>query len=333
MANESMDAKTPTSADLPATVGQEPHAPNRVISSGLESSEATAETMPVETAPVASAPIEATATEITPPLIYDATVMTVQDEDQAEIEARAQIMRVILGVYGATSIALGAVFGPIAMSVAVALLGIGFIIGWPRLLGLENRFASRIALCVILASLIVVNNLTNTDISFTNPISITGTLFVMVGAVMAAFIVEMLRRDGRERLVEHLAGTISGAMILGAGSLWIVTVMDDDGSDVAVTVAIALAAVATIHSFDSRAAQIVGIFNGIVFVAGSAIILSLPWWTGLLAGTAVGLSYLLTARAAEGLQRPSRRLSGLARSATPILALGVIGFAMVAYVL
>lgn len=267
------------------------------------------------------------------PATHDAAVITVADEDELELLARAQIMRVILGVYGATLIALGAVFGPIAMSVAVGLLGFGFIFGWPRLLGLDNRFISRIALGILLIAFVVVNNLTNTEISILNPISISGTLFVMAVGVMLAFMVEMLRRDGRERLVEHLAGSISGAMILGAGSLWIVMVMDDDGANVAITLAIASAAVAVIHSFGSRTAQLAGIINGIVFGTGSAIILALPWWTGLFSGIAVGLAYVVTARATEGLPRPSHYLSGTSRAAAAILALGVIGFIMAAYVL
>lgn len=235
------------------------------------------------------------------------------------IERRAAYLRALLGIYGATSMALGAAFGPVIMAISILVLGAVFIIGWPQLIELDNHHVPRVTLAVIMVAA-VASGLFG---------SLMTTTFVAVFAVIACFCAEMFRHDGRQHLLEQLSGTVVGAVFLISGSLWILVLRMDRGDDVVIVCAITLAAVALMHAFDTQPARVVGFINGAVFGVGLALIVGISPLAGLLLGLAIATVYLMSSRLVEDLPRPSPRLLGASRAMIPLLAVGVIGFMMV----
>lgn len=92
----------------------------------------------------------------------------------------------------------------------IALLVVLLASGWPRLVALPVTVGPGIVIAVCgLASLAVVE-LTG---------SVNGVAAVVGLAVAVAFVQEMLRRDGRPRLVESVAGTVTGSVIAASAAL------------------------------------------------------------------------------------------------------------------
>lgn len=229
---------------------------------------------------------------------------------------RASFMRGLMGVYGAAILGLGAAFGPYMMAGAIAISAVLLIIGWPDLIGLDNRRVPRATMSVI-ALAAVVSGLFGTLLT---------TTFVAVFAVVACFFAEMFRRDGRSHLVEQLAGSMMGAVMLVSGSLWIFVARDDASTDLVIVAAITLAIVSMVHGFDTVPARYVGFINGLVFGVGLAIIVDLSPLAGGLLGASIATVYLIGARFAVDFPTPTEALPSLSRAMTPLLAVGVIGF-------
>ncbi|HLS50220.1 MAG TPA: hypothetical protein VK024_09520 [Actinomycetaceae bacterium] len=118
---------------------------------------------------------------------------------------------------------------PALLAVAVVV----FAIGWPRLLGLPSPRTSTV---VIAASGLSAIGLVAWREDF-------GILAPVVGfAVLAAFIAEMARRDGRPRLVESVAGTVMGAVVAIAATGWVAVGSSRPALALIVTAATTLAA-------------------------------------------------------------------------------------------
>lgn len=229
-------------------------------------------------------------------------------------EKRAGYARALLGVYAATSLALGAVFGPYMIAVAVGIMGAIMIAGWPNLLSLPTRFIPRVLLTLLAVTLIV------TALFGT----VAHTAIVGAASIIAAFIAEMFRTDGRPRLIEQLSGGFAGAVVLMSGSLWIHAMRLGQGKSIAIVAAITLTIVALMHAFDSLAARIAGFVNGIAFALGFAYLTQVPLDSAFVIGVCVAGAYLLSARAVEHMPKPSQPLSGAARAMIPPLAVGVV---------
>ncbi|PFG18873.1 hypothetical protein [Serinibacter salmoneus] len=99
-----------------------------------------------------------------------------------------------------------------AALVLVAVLTGAFAVGWPRLLGLPALLGSRVVLGAIAIASFAVLALGGAP----------GDL-VLVAAlgVVAAIVAELLRRDGRPRLVESLSGTVAGSVAVLAAAGWL----------------------------------------------------------------------------------------------------------------
>lgn len=224
--------------------------------------------------------------------------------------------RAILGICMSTVLALGVSFGVPGTVIAYLILASLFIPGWPHLLDLTNRHAPRLILGLTTIASAAAAAFGSVELS----------ALVAVGAVMASFVGEMLRKDGRVRLVEQISGTIAGVMVLVAGSMWIHLAKIDVGTRITISIAISIAVAALILSFRTPNARPVAVFNAIVFAAGTSLILEFNVLAGIFAGAGVGMSYLLVRRSLADEPADTRLRAGISRTLLPHLVLGIIGY-------
>ncbi|HLT83499.1 MAG TPA: hypothetical protein VKZ83_04625 [Phototrophicaceae bacterium] len=205
--------------------------------------------------------------------------------------------------------------------IVVVALAVGVLAGgWPRLVGLPVIVGPGVVIALSgLASLAVVT-LTG---------AVDGVTVVVGLAVAAAFVQEMLRRDGRPRLVESVAGTVTGAVVAASAGLWPALGDGRPATAVVVTAAAALAAGAACTALPMRGQLVAPIAT---LVAGGVGLLcgSLLPHVGPVVGAATGLvAGVLTSTVHVVLGRfPSatRPLPALAAAALPLMLAGAPTF-------
>lgn len=87
-----------------------------------------------------------------------------------------------------------------------------FSLGWPGLLGLPARKGTSVLL-LLTAAVATGLQLFTEDLAY--------AALAFGGVVVAAFVLQLLRRDGRPRLVESVAGTVAGAAVVVSGVGWL----------------------------------------------------------------------------------------------------------------
>jgi hypothetical protein len=152
---------------------------------------------------------------------------------------------------------------------------------------------------------------------------------VLAGAVVLAFIAQMLRRDGRPQLTESVSGTVAGVVVAVAASGWVAAARSDAGAALVVTSAVALAVAAAVSALPVRGWVALGISTVAAVVVGGGAATLLPnidtvsgLWCGLVAGVVVGALHLLL----ERLPARGARLAGLSASALPVAVGGIFVF-------
>ncbi|WP_156253104.1 hypothetical protein [Pseudactinotalea terrae] len=158
-----------------------------------------------------------------------------------------------------------------------------FSIGWPTLLGLPARRGAVVVLLLTSGAAVTVVEITE-DVAW--------AALVLAGSVLAAFVNELARRDGRPRLVESVSGVVAGCAIVVAGVGWLA--MGTGGSQVGLvlTGSVTLAAAAALS-----AAPIPAPYSAIVTIVLTAVVglligyllISVGMTTGVLIGLAAGV--------------------------------------------
>ncbi|MDO5025376.1 MAG: hypothetical protein Q4E03_02530 [Trueperella sp.] len=229
----------------------------------------------------------------------------------APASVRAQI-----GFCGAALLALGGATHVAGTAVVLLFLTVGMLPGWPKLLRLPNLSTSR-----------WVMSLTAVFAAFAAGLGTVGhTAMVLTGAVIASFVTEIFRTDGRYKLVEQISGDFAGAIMVICASMWIHLVKLEDGSNVMVVAAIALAVGAVISAFDSPRAHLLTFINTTAFAVAVAFVMGTPVMVGVIIGLFVGLGFYLTRRAVRFLPRHDSPEISAARALIPHCALGLISY-------
>ncbi|MBD9698562.1 hypothetical protein IGS67_03510 [Flavimobilis sp. GY10621] len=230
--------------------------------------------------------------------------------------------RAVVTAVAASLLAAAAFLGATGVSGAVALLVVVLAIGWPRLLDLPSGAGSTTVLALVGLGGVAAVVLDGGTL---------GTLpFVVACGLVLAFLVEMLRRDGRPRLVESLTGTVAGLVVAACGAGWTAVVEHDGGPDLVVVSAGALAAA-------SVAAVLVPWKGwssvGVAVAAGAAVgtgIAALVPVTALGEGVVVGAFAGVLAASLhvllEKLPASTSRWGGVASAVVPVLVLGVVAY-------
>lgn len=248
----------------------------------------------------------------------------------ADVEARfrelttAPLRRGLVATLAAGLLTVAALLHPVLVALVVLVAVIFFATGWMRLLGLPSR---RRGIPVIfgIGLLAVVVVLVTRDADH--------LVLTVAAAIIAAFLLEMSRTDGRPRLVEDVSGLVSGCVVALCGAGWI-TVSELDPV-LTVTAALVLAAVSALAAIPVAgrrvvlASPVVGL--AVAFLAHLAAVEvlvprgvpGLATATVLVLGASVGLLAGSVQVILSWLPSSGRRRAAMAAALTPVLLIGV----------
>lgn len=233
------------------------------------------------------------------------------------------LTRAVLTTAAAIALAAAAYVDPWAQAGLVALLVLVVAFGWPVLVDLPARAGSRFVIAVAGLGALAA-------ITFTEGEPFLRNLPPVVAlAILLAFVNELVRPDGRVRMVDSLAGTVSGVLIVVAASGWVASSMTAGATSLVVVAALALAV--------GTAASVVPLspwLGLMVAVASSSgvgfgLAFALPNVTPL-AGALVGLSVgILGATVREAFDRMptlSLRSASAAAIVVPVTVTGTLAY-------
>lgn len=122
----------------------------------------------------------------------------------------------VLAVLACAVLAVAALAGDRPVTWAVAAAAAVLAWGWPGALGLPAPRGSAVVLALGGAGLVVA-------VSTVAEASAWGLTVALGLSVVAALVHQLLRRDGRPRLVESVASVVLGLAVVAAGAAWVTT--------------------------------------------------------------------------------------------------------------
>lgn len=226
--------------------------------------------------------------------------------------------RIVIALVGSACLIVGALTNSVFLGVAIFICGVVVAAGWAMLLGLPNKSTPKYPLLAVLVVALVTALLSTPNAS----------TFIVAGSLVAVFLTEMFRRDGRTDLVEQISGTYVGCILIVSLTMWVHVIPAKHGTEIAITAAVITAGVAVINAFETRSVTVLSVVNGLVIGVVASYALHLETIFGVLLALGAVMAYRLTARAVKNLPRPSPAASGAARAFIPFCALGVISFVL-----
>jgi len=225
--------------------------------------------------------------------------------------------RAVVTATAATGVAITA-FGDryLLVGTVVAMLGI-FSIGWPGLLGLPARRSSVVLLLVALAAAVGTQLLTG-------DLAMVAVVYGLL--VVAAFVHELARRDGRPRLVESVAGAVTGMAVIVSGVGWLAIGSGASAIGLLVVGAVTLAVAAVCTSLPLRAPGGPVLTIALASLGGlgvGAVVPAVGMTTGLLVGLAAGLLSAAVHHVLGRFPASGQPMPALAAAVLPVLVCGV----------
>ena len=233
----------------------------------------------------------------------------------------------------AALVTISAFAGPLLVAVSVALAAGVMAWGWPGLLGLPSPRGTVFVLAVGSAAAI------GTVLATTSDPFLDWMPAALAGAMLVAFLHQLARRDGRPRLVESIASTITAIAIVVSGASLVALPRTPEGDWV---VAISASAVAVSALTDlvggSRRLRawllpLAMLFGGAVAVVVGITLADVNWGAAALLGVlAAGVSHA-TRRALAMLPAISAPRSQLVSASASVLTGGLVIYVVGRYFL
>lgn len=224
------------------------------------------------------------------------------------------------------AVAGAAYFGELPLVGVIAVLVVLLAVGWSSLLDLPAPGGTTIVvLGAGLGAAVVAWRTQGEPVLRHLPI-------VVAMALVLAFLAEMLRRDGRSRLIESVSGTVAGAFVAAAAGGWVATNRSVGGSSLVVTAAVALAVAAAVSALPAARGWVGALLAvAAASVAGAAAGAAVPDvepLTGLVAGFAGGLGVGAVRVLLERVPEAKRRRAAVAAATAPVAVGGMLVFAV-----
>lgn len=232
------------------------------------------------------------------------------------VETRAVVSAVLAAVVAVTGF-----LGVLPLAVAGAVLVLVLALGWPTLASLP--FAPGAGAVIALGGLGSVAAVTFTaEEPFLQHMAL-----VLAGAVVLAFVNELLRRDGRVRMVESVSGTVTGTVLAVCVTGWVATARLAGGAELVVAGAVALALGSAAVALRGRPWLVYGV-TVLAACAGGALVGALLPGVELVAGVVLGVGVGVLVAAMHALfdrfTALARWLPSLAVAALPVTVSGVL---------
>ena len=219
----------------------------------------------------------------------------------------------------AAAAALAGYLHPVALLAVSAALVVVVAVGWPELAGLPFRPGSAVVVGLTGVGAVFAVRYTGTGLS--------GLAVVLACALMVAFVNELLRRDGRTRMVESVSGTTAGGVLALCTACWVATDALAGGEAVVVTGALALAVGSAVAAFELPRWASALLTALAATAAGSAAAWALPTISlqaGALLGLAVGVLVAALDALFDSIVELKRVLPSLSAAALPVAVSGAV---------
>lgn len=213
-------------------------------------------------------------------------------------------------------LALAAYLGDLAVAAVVAVLGVVFGFGWPRLVNVPSRRGS--------ASVIVGTALVATLAGWLTR-DLSWLALVVAGGVIASFVHQMMRRDGRPRLVETVSATVTGVAVAASAVGWLTASRATNGLEfILVSTACLLAAAMTtaIPAPGPVVATAAAVIAGAVGMLAGSVLPAVGIVPGLLTGVVGGGIMALSHLMFNQFPASGHRRAALAAALMPLATLG-----------
>lgn len=211
--------------------------------------------------------------------------------------------------------------GEVPVVAVSGLLAVVIAAGWPVLLGLPNVLGTAVVIAMGGVGGVVAVTATRGQ-PFLRELPI-----VLAFAVLLSFVNELARQDGRARLVESVAGTVTGVLVATAAAGWVAAGRAPGGTSLVVSGAVALAVAAAVSAVPLGGWLGATLTTGASVVAGGSVGAVMPELE-LLAGATLGLATgVLIAALRELFDRvPAlrRRVAALTVVVLPISVSGIL---------
>ncbi|QTE29218.1 hypothetical protein [Pengzhenrongella sicca] len=221
----------------------------------------------------------------------------------------------------AALVAVGAYFGEVPLIAGALALALVFAVGWPALLDLPSRFGATAVIALGGAGAVAAVALTPGE-PFLRRLPL-----VIALAILLTFGTELVRRDGRKRLVESVSGIVSGVLVAASAAGWVAAGRTPGGVPLVVTGAVALAVGSAVSALPIAGWLGVTVTLAAAAGAGSGAGLLVPGiepQAGALIGLAVGILIATLVELFDGLPSLSRRWASVAALVLPVLVTGIL---------
>ncbi|WP_426565213.1 hypothetical protein ACPPVT_02695 [Angustibacter sp. McL0619] len=220
-------------------------------------------------------------------------------------------------------LALGGYAGAIPLAAAALAVVVLLAWGWPALVDLPSPRGTTTVLCLGGAACVV-----SVAAADAEP-RLNWLALALAGSVIAEFVHQLLRRDGRPRMVESVSGTIAGLVVLGSLSAVLALLDAPAGAAGVLTwaVSVAVALLAQVAPVSSRIVIAVGAV--LAAVVGGLLGLLLDGMTplaGALTGVICGAVALVVHQLLAVLPAAGRAPGWLALAAAPLATTGMLGY-------
>lgn len=231
--------------------------------------------------------------------------------------------RAFVSVLGAAALFGAVTLGAEATAIVAVIIGIILAVGWPFLIELPNPGTSRRVIIATSAAAGLVAYF----------LSVRELVFLAGFTVIAAFVAEMARRDGRPRLLEQISGTVSGSMLALMPALWVRTVVVGGAGTAAARAVLTAVAVALLLDllipYSLRHLRhLVYMAGGFIGGLGFMLVSDIEWHYAAIAGLVAGTILAMFDSILRRLPPATKRRPGVALAMVPLCVAAVVAYTL-----
>jgi hypothetical protein len=221
----------------------------------------------------------------------------------------------------ATLVAVAGYFGELPLAGLSAALALVFALGWPLLLELPSRPGSTTVIAIGGVGAVAAIFSTRGE-PFLRELPAVFAL-----SILLAFVNELLRQDGREKLIESVSGVVTGTLIATSAAGWVAAGRTHGGAGLVITGALALAvgsAVAALPISGWLGAFVTVLSAAAAGAGAGAVVPGMDWGAGALLGMAIGVLVAALHQLFDQLQALRRLVAALAAILLPVSVTGIL---------